>query len=235
MKHCNDRSKPVIFLGSSSNMTKFADVCTANNIQVAGIMDHDYWGNTSSLDGISVIDTEQSLLDPDKLNYYRDNFNFFCASTWSPEHTRDNLRNREKRLRLINTLDQYNLSVISLIDPLTRIASNASIGQGVFVDAFVLLETGCDIQDYASIYSYSAIGHHSKIMRNSVIQRKCSIAGHCVLHPDTYIGTAVKALKTGAVFGTGTFIHEAVYIRRGTVANEIVKMNGDNMSRVRIA
>lgn len=235
MKLRDDPVRPVIFLGSSNNMTRFADVCALNHRHIAGIIDHDYWGNTQELSGIPVIDTEQCFQDPERLSYYRDNFDFFCASTWSPEQAPYGQRNRDKRRRLIDLMDELDLSVTSLIDPWSRIATDAQIGRGVFVDAFTLIETGCQINDYVSVYAYSAIGHHTRIMRNSVIQRKCSIAGQCCLEEETYVGTEVRALKPGAVFGAGTFIHEAVYIRRGTVANEVVKQDGVNMSRVRIA
>lgn len=234
MLWCNDRSRPVIFVGSSSNMSRFADVCAINGIAVAGIIDSDYWGNTAELEGIPVIDTELSFQDPVKLLHYSENYNFFCATTWMPDNTSVHIRNREKRAHQIDLLDQSALPVISLIDPWSRIASNAVIGRGVFIDCFTIVESGCMIDDYATVYGQSGIGHHTRLMRNSVIQRYCSIAGDCVFEPNTFVGTAVKALKTGAVFGTGTFIHEAVYIRRGTVPNEVVKINGDNMSRVRI-
>jgi hypothetical protein len=234
MQWCNDQSRPVIFLGSSSNMGRFVDVCQLNGITVAGIMDSDYHGNTDQLDGIPVIASEHELADAEQLDYYRHNFNFFCATTWMPETTAVHQRNREKRQRLIDLMDALELPAVSLIDPWARIASTAEIGRGVFVDCFVIVEAGCRLDDYSTVYGQSGIGHHTRIMRNSVIQRYCSIAGDCVFEPNTFVGTSVKALKTGARFGAGTFIHECVYIRRGTVPNETVSMQGDNMSRVRI-
>jgi len=221
-------------VGSSSNMSRFVDVCQANDISVAGIIDSDYWGNTQTLYDIPVIDTELSFQDTHKLDYYRDNYNFFCVTTWMPEQNPVQQRNRDKRLRLIDLLDQCQLPVISLIDAWSRVASTAKIGRGVFIDCFTIIETGCQIDDYATVYGQSGIGHHTRLMRNTVIQRYCSIAGDCVFEPNTFVGTAVKALKTGAVFGSGTFINECVYIRRGTVPGEVVGINGKNMTRVRI-
>jgi hypothetical protein len=46
------------------------------------------------------------------------------------------------------------------------------------------------------------------------------------------MGISVKAFKSGAVFGRGSFIHEGIYIRRGTIENEVVSMNGANTKRV---
>lgn len=232
LPHCNDNSRPLILLGSSVNMSKLVDVCLINNIEIAGIIDSDYWGNTHSLSDIPVIDSEQCFQDSGKLEHYRTNFNFFCATNWSPENDLATVRNRDKRFKLINLIDQHKLNCISLVDPLSRISTSAYVGRGVYIDAFVLIESHCVIHDHASIYAYTGVGHHTQVMSNCVIQRHCSIAGDCVFEPNTYLGTAVKALKTGATFGKGTFIHEAVYIRRGTVPNETVGQHGKNMNRV---
>jgi hypothetical protein len=215
-------------------MSKLSDVCLINGIEIAGIIDSDYWGNTHSLSGIPVIDTELCFEDPDKLEHYRKGYNFFCATNWSPENDPATVRNRQKRSRLIDLMDHHALNCISLVDPLARVSTSAQIGRGVYVDAFVLIESQCEIDDHASIFAYTGLGHHTRVMRNCVIQRHCSIAGDCVFEPNTFVGTAVRALKTGARFGSGTFIQEAVYIRRGTVPDEVVGQRGKNMNRVKI-
>lgn len=219
-------------LGSSANLTKVKDVCASRGIKIAGIIDSDYFGNTADISGIPVIDTEHSLTDSRRAEHYRSNYNFFCATNWTPEKAAFIQRDRKKRNHLINLLDNLNLSVISLIDPLARVASDATIGRGVFIDAFVLIEPAAVIQDYVSVYAFSGIGHHTVLMKNSVVQRHCSIASYCEFGSDTYVGTAVKALKTGARFGAGTFIHECVYIRRGTLPDEVISREAKNQSRV---
>jgi acetyltransferase-like isoleucine patch superfamily enzyme len=232
LPHCNNSSKPLVLVGSSTNLGKIKDVCSVHGISIAGIIDRDYYGNTNSISGIPVIGTEDSFEDIDQLNYYRDNYNFFCATNWVPENSAIHTRNRLKRIRIINILDQHHLDVISLVDPLARIATDSVVGKGVFIDAFVLIEPRAEIHDYASVYAFTGIGHHTVVMRNCVIQRHCSIAWDCVFEPDTFLGTAVKALKSGAKFGSGTFVHECVYIRRGTIPGEVVQFGSGNLSRV---
>lgn len=232
--HCNDISRPLIFLGSSANIEKLADVCATVGMTIKGIIDSDYWGNTDSIGGIPVIDSENCFDDLDLLDYYKSNFNFFCATNWTPETDPVTTRNREKRNKLIDLIDRLQLPCISLVDPLSRVASSARIGHGVFIDAFVLIEPYCNIDDHVSVYAFVGLGHHTHVMRNSVIQRHCSIGGNCVFESNVFVGTGVRALKTGARFGSGTFIHEAVYIRRGTIPNEIVGQGENNMSRVTI-
>ena len=223
--HINNNTRPLIFLGTSANMTKLVDICDQAGIKIAGIIDNDYYGNTKFIQGIPVIDSEENI------NQYQD-CNFFCAVNWLPANDPVLVRNRDKRKRLIDLIDSKELNCISLVDSYSRVSSTATIGRGVYIDAFVLVESLAEIHDYVSIYAYTGIGHHTIVERNTVIQRHCSIAGGCVFEHDTFIGTAVKALKTNAVFGFNTFIHEGIYIRRGTIPDEIVSLNGGNRSRV---
>jgi hypothetical protein len=65
-----------------------------------------------------------------------------------------------------------------------------------------------------------------------VIQRQCSIAGQAHFEINCFLSVGVKALKPGATFGRDTFIHECMYIRRGTIPGEVIEINGANMSRV---
>lgn len=229
---CNNNDRPLILLGSSAAMLKITDVCDLVGIEVAGIIDSDYWGNTEFLDGIPVIDSEHSFNDVEKLEYYRENFNFFCASTWIPVNDQITTRNRRKRSMLIDLIDKYNLNCISIVDPLARVSSSAKIDKGVFIDAFALIEPHTEINDFANIFAFVGLGHHTRVMRNSVIQRHCSIAARCLIEPDTFISVACRVLKKGAVIKKGTFIHEAIYIRRNTVENEIVSIHSENPKRV---
>jgi serine acetyltransferase len=225
MLHINATDRPLIFLGSNYVLEKYTDLCRELGIQIHGIIDSDYYGNTESLCGIPVIDSE------DNLNKYKDHYNFFCATNWSPQTDAMTTRNRQKRQKLINLLtSEY--SVISLIDPTAKISLSAKIGRGVYIDCMVMLEPGVNVGDFVSIYSHTCVGHHSTIHRNVVLQRQCSIAGQAVFEANAFLGVSVKALKTGATFGANSFIHECIYIRRGTIPDEVVGINGNNMSRV---
>ena len=230
--HINDNSKPLVFLGTNYAMYKLAEVCEQYDITVAGIIDKDYWGNTKTICGIPVIDSEDVFNDSDKLANYRKNYNFFCATNWIPTNDPISNRNRNKRMYLLDLIDQLELNCISLVDNMASLSKHAIIGKGVFLDAFTLVEPEVIVGDFSNIYSYSGLGHNTKFGRNCVVQRHCSIAGDCTFEDNVFLGTAVKALKTGAVFGEGTFIHEGIYIRRGTVASEVVSITGVNQKRI---
>lgn len=231
-QHINASNRPLILLGSSMVMEKYTDMCHGLGIEIHGCIDSDYYGNKSEIHGIPVVDTEMAFDDLKKLNYYQNNFNFFCATTWIPEKNAITTRNREKRQRLINLLDQKQLQVISLIDPTAHVSRSANIGRGVFVDGLAQIEPGVFLGDYTTVYGFTCVGHHTKVDRNSVLQRSCSIGGNMHFEENCFLGVNVRALKTGATFGRDTFVHECLYIRRGTIPGEIVKIDGANMIRV---
>lgn len=230
--NCNKR--PLIFLGCNYAMLIQKEVCDENEIEVAGIIDNDYFGNTSDLFGMPFIDSELSFTDPSKLAYYQKNFNFFCASNWSPEDNPVQKRNREKRHKLIDLLDEHQLNTISLIDQRANVSKYSNIGRGVFIDAMCNIEAGVKIHDYVNIMWSCGIGHDTIVERNTTIQRQVWTGGNCHFEPNCFIGIGAKTLKSGAKFGTGTWVQEMTYIKRGTVAGEIVGIDGVNQKRILI-
>jgi serine acetyltransferase len=232
MNSCiNDISRPVIFLGSNSMLHKFSETCENLGIQVAGVIDSDYWGNTDTICDIPVIDSEECFVDTTRLKYYS-NFNFFCATNWIPEKSAVAIRNFQKRLKLINLIQQYQLNTISIIDPGAQVSKYAVIGRGVFVDWNVQVNVGATVGDFTNIYCGTVIGHHSTIGTNCVFQRHSMLVNNATVGNNVYFGLCAKALKPGAKFGSGSIIQEAIYIRRGTVENEIVSMQSNNMQRI---
>jgi carbonic anhydrase/acetyltransferase-like protein (isoleucine patch superfamily) len=214
-------------------MEKYTDLCDDHDITIHGIIDSDYWGNTDSVCGVPVVDSEESFNDLDKLNYYRNNFNFFCATNWAPLPDSGSIRNREKRTKLINLIQQHSLNCITLVDTFsTKITKTLDIGHGVYIDGYVNIEPKVTIGNFTNIYSHAHIGHDSVIGKNCVVQRVACLASNCTVEDEVFMGISAKCFKSGATFGKGTFIHEGIYIRRGTVENEVVSMNGKNTKRV---
>jgi acetyltransferase-like isoleucine patch superfamily enzyme len=230
--HINDTSKPLIFLGSNIAIEVFTYACESLGIEVHGIMDSDYWGNTDSYYGIPVIDTEESLKNPEKLEYYRNNFNFFCATNWIPTTDAVSIRNRLKRDNLIKLIENNNLNCITIVDPCARILKSTKIGRGCFIDGYINILPRVTIGDYTNMYTFSHIGHDTVVGNNCVIQRNCAIPSDSIVEDNVFFGSGAKALKDKTTIKRGTFIHEGIYIKRGTVENEIVSMHGINTKRV---
>lgn len=232
MSYINSNHKPLIFIGSSLGMLKHLDVCIDHNISVHGLIDQDYYGNTDSLHGVPVIDSEISFNDPEKLKYYQENFVFFCATTWLPTTDEISIRNQIKRQQHLSLLDEKNLPTISLVSRCAYISHSAKIGKGVFVDAFSHLEPGVVFDDYVSAYPQSFVGHDTTVGRNSVIQRQTRIKSYVTIEKNVYFGTNALIAKPHITISENTFVHEGIILYRGTVANEIVHMEGRNLKRV---
>jgi acetyltransferase-like isoleucine patch superfamily enzyme len=228
----NDNSKPLIFLGSNIVMEVYIEACEDLGIEIHGIIDNDYFGNTDKICDIPVIDTEQSFNDPVKRKYYQDNFNFFCAVNWLPLTDEIAARNKLKRQQLINVIENNHLNCISIVDRFAKFSKTTKFGRGCFIDGCTHIMPRVSIGDFTTVYTHTNIGHDAVLGKNCVIQRMCVIPPYGILEDNVFFGSAVKALKQGAVFGENSFINEGIYIKRGTVKNEVVSMNGDNMRRV---
>lgn len=230
--HINNNSRPLVFLGTNSNMYKYIEICSLNNIEVAGIIDSDYYGNTEEFCGIKVIAPDTIFDDPTGLEEYRNQYNFFCAVNWTPMQDPVSIRNKSKRDMYLDLISEKKLSCISIVAPMSFVAPSVTIGNGCFIDNMVHIESGVTIGNYVNVYAKTHIGHHATIGDNTVLQRMCVAPSESFVEKDVYFGPMVKALKDGARFGTNTFIHEGVYIRRGTVPGEVVTLQGEGLKRV---
>lgn len=230
--HINDNTKGLVFLGSNSNLYKFTQVCTEHGIAVTGIIDSDYYGNTEEVCGIPVIGSFEDFDNPEKLEIFKTNHNFFCATNWMPMTDSVTTRNRQKRKQIIELINKHQLECISLINSRAEVSPHAILGRNVYVDCFVLVEAFANLCDFSSVYAYTGVGHHSTVGHNSVVQRHVSMTGSTQIGADVYVSIASKLLKGDAVISDGTFIHEGITLHRGTVPNEVVSLTGENTRRV---
>jgi carbonic anhydrase/acetyltransferase-like protein (isoleucine patch superfamily) len=229
--HINDNSKPLIFIGSNSNILMYAELAEQVGIQIKGIIDTDYFGNTTDIDGIPIIDSVDGLIE--KIEMYRTKFNFFCATNWLPMKDELLVRNTKKRLGLIQVLEENKLSIISLIDPTSVVSKYAKIGRNVYLGAFTHLEPHTCIDDYVSVYHHTGIGHHSRVGFNSIVQRQCAITSNVTISENCFISLNCKLLKWFTTIEKGTWIQNSLVVERSTIKDEIVSIYGSNTKRIR--
>lgn len=232
IQHVNDNSKPLIFLGSSTNLYKIAEICDQHGIKVHGIIDSDYHGNTQELCGIPVVAPELIFRDPVQTQSLKQDFNFFLATNWMPMLDDVTTYNRKKRSRLIDLITEHRLNCVTLTSNRAEISQHATLGRNVLIDCFVLIEAFAQIGDFVSIYAFTGVGHHSVIGHNSVVQRQVSLTGNTRIGKNVYIGISSKIFKSNVLISDGTFIHEGITLHRGTRTNEIISLSGENMKRV---
>jgi len=228
----NDNSRPLVFLGSNAAIWFLTDTCEQHGIQVAGIIDSDYFGNTDQIEGVPVIDTELVFADPERLAYYKNTYNFFIATNWLADRDPIQVRNRLKRQRLIDLIEQHDLPCISLVDQSAKVHRTTRIGRGVFVDGFAYVSAFNEIEDFVSIFAYSALGHHNRIGKNSVIQRQSGIKDDNVIESEVYIGLHSQIFGDHLTIASGTVIHPCMAIRRSTAPNEVVSLAGKDLRKI---
>lgn len=214
-------------------MEVLIETCAENGIEIAGIIDSDYYGNCNAMAGISIIDSEHSFDNVDTAAHYRDNFVFFCAVNWQPANDIVNQRNRNKRESFINLVQKHKLTCINIIDQRAKVSPSAKLGHNIYIGEFTTIDPRVQIADFVSIYGQCHIGHDSTVGENSVVQRRCGLSGELTIESDVFVSSNVCILKNHSTIGQGTFIHECVYLRRGTVPGEIVSLQGSNLRRVR--
>ena len=189
--------RPLIFVGSRLLMRQLALVAELNNIEVLGILDHHYWGNTNSICDIPVIGDERWLLNQD--NYQSQQWlqdcDFFPANWWNGnQHTnKSSLDLQDLRKQRINILEISRANVINLIHPdsfppVSKYA-DFEIGKGVFVDA------GCwfsidrvRIGNYCGIEVGSRISHNTTLGENVLIAPEVFLC-NCTIGEDSFVGT----------------------------------------------
>ena len=218
--------KPLVFLGSNSNLLLFAEAAERQGLEVVGIIDQDYFGNTEQLHGIPVIGSEEDFADPKQRAWWTEHYDFFIAVNWSPDpgHARD----VKKRRYLIDLVRQHNIKIINLIDPTAYVSRHTKLGQGIYIGPTTAIEPDCEIHDFVQIYYHVGIGHGSIIGENTVLQRKVGLSAH--IGKDSYLSMWVKAFHPDMLrIGDNVIINPGLYIARHVADGEVVKLTKDSI------
>lgn len=210
----NDTTRPLVFLGSNSNIYKLQELALSAGMQVLGIIDDDYHGQ-GVYKGIPVIGKEQDI----------ESFvgcQFICATNWTPDP--QSTRNRIKRARQLKLLTHLPLATI--VSPLANVSRYATIAPGTAVYAFATLEPEVQVGAHSLIYDYAIVGHESQIGSNVVLQRQVLITSLVTVEDNVYFGLCSRACRSSTTISSGTFVHPNIMLLRGTVPQETVSLAG---------
>lgn len=212
----NDTTRPLIFLGSNSNIYKIHELALGVGFRVLGIIDDDFHGQ-GQYKNLPVIGQEKDLSN------YKD-CQFVCATNWTPDPVSQ--RNRDKRARQLALLDKLNLPLATIVSPLANVSSYASIAPGTAVFAFASLEPEVTVGKHSLVYDNAFVGHESNIGNNVVLQRQVFITSLVNVENNVYFGLCSKACRSYTTVRENTFIHPNIMLLRGTEPNEIVSLAG---------
>lgn len=215
-------NKPLIFIGSNSAITSFADAATRQGLTVAGILDKDYYGNTSHIKKIPVIGSEQELLDPN--NNLINDYDFFIATNWNPFFQRD----IDKRKYLIDLVETAGIKCINLIDPSVYVESDVELGHGIHIGYGCMIGFESRIDDFVQIHFHSALGHCTTVGKNTVIQRRCGVYG--IIGKNVFVGQATQIHSSRLLtIGDDAVIDQGLYLSRSVAQGERVSLTKDSI------
>jgi acetyltransferase-like isoleucine patch superfamily enzyme len=195
---------------------------------VHGIIDDDYAG-AGVYKGIPVIGAE-SLLAQDPL--LQPDFQFICATNWVADDYPVAERNRIKRQRQIQLIEELGLRTATLVAPLATVSAYARLGMGVIVWDHATLEPEVTVGNHSQIYDYAVIGHETTIGSNVVIQRYCLVTSLVTIEDQVYLGLRSAVARSDVCICKGTFLHPEIMLLRSTHAEEVVGLAGKDLRKV---
>jgi serine acetyltransferase len=216
-------TKSLIFLGSNSNIVLFAETAEHMGITVHGILDNDYFGNTESVCNIPIIGSEDSF------NFNSEEYIYFVGPSVVPINVRD----RQKRIKMIELIERLNLPLATLINRQCEIGKTAKIHSGAYIGYGVCIGHSCEVMPHTQLHTYAMMGHHSKLGKNSVIERAAFIASHTNVGENVHIGFNASLFQNGSLtVGDNSVVHPCVTVMRDVDVNEVVMIGGDNNRRI---
>ena len=226
--------KPLLLLGTNSNIHDFCDIATDSGFEIAGIIDDDYHGQGQFQD-IPILAREQDLVDdPEHWKQYQ----YFCTTNWQPPvfNEPSQARNRQKRHRLIALCEQQQFDVATVIGKWAHVCTyNVRIGRGVFIDNFSYISSNLTIGNYTSVYSGARVGDHSVVGNNCVLQRNSLLIGNTTMQDDVYLGIGSGILKSYLTVASGTVVQQGLMVMRNTEPNEKVSLVGQDLRKIYLA
>lgn len=215
--------KPLIFLGSNSNIILFAETAEKTGMTVKGILDADYYENTETVCDIPIIGSE------DTFDYKNHDCVYFVSPSVIPVNTRD----RQKRLKMIDLVEKLDLPLATIINPHCEIGKTAVIHPGVYIGYGVCIGHSCEIMSHAQLHTYAMMGHHSTLGKNSVMERASFIVSYTNIGQNVHLGFNASLFKSEPLnVGNNSVVHPCITVMRDVDENEIVMIAGNNNRRV---
>lgn len=205
----------MIFLGSNSALGIWVDVCKRANIPIQGIIDSDYYGNTDSICGVPVIDTEENIE-----NYYNKKIrmwtnSFFIATNWDPSRRDDvTLRNNDKREKFKEIVNRYpDIRLQNIVDPLAVVPDGVELGGGNYIGAGAVIEPEVKIGRHTQVWYQTIIGHGVEIGEDCTLQRRSGIwGGNMGNHVYLSIGAIYGGNYNDSYIGDNAWIHPGLAV-----------------------
>ena len=186
-------SKPIALVGYRSGLDLLIDIADELGVEIAGVFDQFFFGNTAELDGIPVIGNEEDITEND-INKY----NFLLSSGWvghsnigNYTHNGDQLRKRR-----IKIFRERNLPMANLISPSAFVSPKTVVGQSVVIARDCYVRAKSYIGDFAYLDSGSAVAHDVVLGENVIMTPYSFVAGHINVGNNVMIGAGSMVVNS---------------------------------------
>jgi acetyltransferase EpsM len=103
----------------------------------------------------------------------------------------------------------------TLIHPMARVSSRATLGAGCFIGPFCVVSTRAQLGEHVFMNRGSFIGHHRKIGNYVTLQTGANVAGLGSIGDKTYVGMKAAVLDrvdvgAGCVIGAGAVVTKSL-------------------------
>jgi acetyltransferase-like isoleucine patch superfamily enzyme len=177
--------KPIALVGYRAGLDLLVDIADEMGLEIAGIFDKYFYGNTDSIDGIPFIGNEDEITDEDIRKY-----DFVLSSNYAGhsnlknfEHNGDNLR--KKRIKIFK---DRRLPAANLIHPTAYVSSKTYVGSSVIIARNCYIRAKSHIGDFCFLDSGSAIAHDVSLGENVILTPYSFIAGFINVGNNVMIG-----------------------------------------------
>ena len=214
--------KELIFIGHSANIQRLVDIAELD-YSIIGIIDDNYYGNTTKLDNIPVIGTE---LDIENTLIKYPNAVFFVvpplrtSADWSQINS--------KRQGMIDRAEAYKLPLINIIHPTAIVPKTTKLGYNIFLGPYTVLQNYVTINDYSFIKEQVCLAHHCLIEKNVMLSSQCYIGSNVTIGENSYIGikSSVIASDNNLTVGKNCLVHPGVVVMKNLPINTTASING---------
>ena len=185
-------SKPIALVGHRAGMDLIIDITDAMGLEIAGIFDKYFYGNTDSTEDIPFIGNEEEITEDDieKYNFVLTSNYVGHAKLTNYEHNGDNLRRRR-----IKIFKDRNLPTANLIHPNSYVGDKTHIGSSVIIGRDCYVRANSHIGDFCFLDSGAAVAHDVHLGENVIITPYSFVAGFVNIGNNVMIGAGSKIVN----------------------------------------
>lgn len=116
---------------------------------------------------------------------------------------------------IVEMLKDKGAQFATLVHPTAALTRSASLGEGVILTPFTMVNPSAIAERFVTIISFSGLGHDARAGEFSTISSHVDVTGHAVLGRDVFVASGARILPgvkvgDGATIGAGAIVMRRV-------------------------